>query len=115
MSNESYVPCGGCGATHPNERCINCFHDFTPNNQAEGAVERKEEVTICKKCDGNGMVNEPNKPEKHECEFCDGFGVMEGELLRELLAWYQGKGDQYRNDTLLVDCVKDFLNQLTKR
>lgn len=24
----SYVPCGGCGATHPRERCINCLHDF---------------------------------------------------------------------------------------
>ncbi len=25
-----YTPCGGCGAQTPNERCINCFHDFTP-------------------------------------------------------------------------------------
>ena len=24
----SYTPCGGCGATHPKERCINCHHDF---------------------------------------------------------------------------------------
>lgn len=24
----SYKPCGGCGATNPRERCINCFHDF---------------------------------------------------------------------------------------
>lgn len=23
-----FKPCGGCGATHPRERCINCFHDF---------------------------------------------------------------------------------------
>lgn len=22
--------CGGCGATHPDDRCINCHHDFYP-------------------------------------------------------------------------------------
>jgi hypothetical protein len=26
-----YEPCGGCGADNPNERCINCFHDFGGN------------------------------------------------------------------------------------
>jgi len=26
-----YIPCGGCGADNPNERCINCFHDFGGN------------------------------------------------------------------------------------
>ena len=26
-----YKPCGGCGAEKPNERCINCFHDFGGN------------------------------------------------------------------------------------
>ena len=26
-----YKPCGGCGADSPNERCINCFHDFGGN------------------------------------------------------------------------------------
>jgi len=24
----NFIPCGGCGAEHPNERCIGCFHDF---------------------------------------------------------------------------------------
>lgn len=26
-----YNPCSGCGADNPNERCINCFHDFGGN------------------------------------------------------------------------------------
>lgn len=26
-----YTPCGGCGADNPNDRCINCFHDFGGN------------------------------------------------------------------------------------
>jgi hypothetical protein len=25
---EDYIPCGGCGATHPKDRCVNCFHPF---------------------------------------------------------------------------------------
>lgn len=28
------VPCGGCGETDPDSRCIGCFHDFHP---VEGA------------------------------------------------------------------------------
>lgn len=28
MQNDKFIPCGGCGAEHPNERCIGCFHDF---------------------------------------------------------------------------------------
>lgn len=24
----TYTICGGCGATHPNERCIGCLHYF---------------------------------------------------------------------------------------
>lgn len=23
-----FNPCGGCGASHPNERCLGCLHDF---------------------------------------------------------------------------------------
>lgn len=29
--------------------------------------------------------------------------------LLDILVWYQGKGDQYRSETLLVDCVKDYI------
>ncbi len=25
---QQFIPCGGCGANHPRERCINCHHDF---------------------------------------------------------------------------------------
>lgn len=28
MENK-YIPCGGCGATDPKNRCIGCFHPFT--------------------------------------------------------------------------------------
>lgn len=28
FNRNSFVSCGGCGATHPNERCIGCFHVF---------------------------------------------------------------------------------------
>lgn len=24
----SYTMCGGCGATHPDQRCIGCLHNF---------------------------------------------------------------------------------------
>lgn len=33
------------------------------------------------------------------------------DLMVELLAWYQGKGDEYRNNTLIVDCVDNFLGE----
>jgi hypothetical protein len=33
------------------------------------------------------------------------------EKMHNLLVWYQGKGDAYRRNTLLVDVVKDFKNQ----
>lgn len=25
------VPCGGCGAQRPADRCVGCFHDFKPS------------------------------------------------------------------------------------
>lgn len=31
QSPPKYTPCGGCGADNPNDRCINCFHDFGGN------------------------------------------------------------------------------------
>lgn len=35
-------------------------------------------------------------------------------ILLELLMWHQGKGDEYRERTLLVDMVDDFLKQRSK-
>lgn len=28
MSDQQYETCGGCGATHPDQRCIGCLHYF---------------------------------------------------------------------------------------
>jgi len=28
MSDQQYEMCGGCGATHPDHRCIGCLHYF---------------------------------------------------------------------------------------
>lgn len=44
--------------------------------EAENKALRQQPIikSTCPKCRGNGVVNEPNKPEKHECEFCDGTG-----------------------------------------
>lgn len=28
MSEPKYIPCGGCGATWPGQRCIGCMHPF---------------------------------------------------------------------------------------
>lgn len=28
---QKYATCGGCGATDPEQRCIGCRHDFSPN------------------------------------------------------------------------------------
>ena len=25
---QEYAPCGGCGATHPKQRCLGCMHQF---------------------------------------------------------------------------------------
>lgn len=36
-------------------------------------------------------------------------------ILLELLVWYQGKGDYYRQVTLLEDAVNDFLSQRAKK
>ena len=35
-------------------------------------------------------------------------------IFLELLTWYQSKGDDYRNSTLLEKCVEDFLAQRAK-
>jgi hypothetical protein len=36
--------------------------------------------------------------------------------MRDLLAWYMvNKGEQYRNETLFVDVVKDYMNSLNKQ
>lgn len=29
MESKTYTPCGGCGATEPDQRCIGCMHPFT--------------------------------------------------------------------------------------
>lgn len=29
MESKVYTPCGGCGATEPDQRCIGCMHPFT--------------------------------------------------------------------------------------
>lgn len=34
----------------------------------------------------------------------------ENKPLLDLLVWYQGKGDEYRESTLLVDVIEDFKN-----
>jgi hypothetical protein len=36
--------------------------------------------------------------------------------MSDLLAWYMvNKGEQYRNETLFVDVVKDYINSLNKQ
>ena len=35
-----------------------------------------------------------------------------GYTVEEILAWYQGKGDEYREQTLLSDCAKDYIQSL---
>lgn len=36
--------------------------------------------------------------------------------MRDLLDWYMiNKGEQYRNETLFVDVVKDYINSLNKQ
>lgn len=34
MTEKKPIPCGGCGATKNEDRCLGCFHDFgTPDSQ----------------------------------------------------------------------------------
>ncbi len=40
--------------------------------------------------------------------------ISDEDKLLQILAWYNSKGDAYRERTLLVDCVKDFLKSKTK-
>lgn len=28
LLQHQYNPCGGCGATHPSQRCLGCHHPF---------------------------------------------------------------------------------------
>jgi hypothetical protein len=36
---KEYIPCGGCGATEPIQRCIGCFHPFESTPKAEPKIE----------------------------------------------------------------------------
>lgn len=46
--------------------------------------------------------------------FQDGYIQCQEDMadnMRDLLAWYMvNKGEQYRNETLFVDAVKDYMN-----
>lgn len=50
MSDKQYIPCGGCGATDPIDRCIGCFHPFEPGEEYPQAIhpEDHEQVEINK-------------------------------------------------------------------
>lgn len=47
--------------------------DETPPSQPLGIDV--DEYFLCKKCNGMGTINEPGKPEKHDCSFCYGCGL----------------------------------------
>lgn len=36
---KKYTPCGGCGAEHPDERCLGCFHPFESTPIPEPKIE----------------------------------------------------------------------------
>lgn len=38
MESNKYTPCGGCGATEPDQRCIGCMHPFTEEEAKEQAT-----------------------------------------------------------------------------
>jgi hypothetical protein len=39
MEQNKYIPCGGCGATNPIDRCIGCFHPFESTPLSEPKTE----------------------------------------------------------------------------
>lgn len=43
MAEKEYIPCGGCGARHPKERCIGCMHSFTKEEE-EKLQKRRDEI-----------------------------------------------------------------------
>jgi hypothetical protein len=49
----------------------------------------------------------------------DGYTQCQEDMadkMSDLLAWYMvNKGEQYRNETLFVDVVKDYINSLNKQ
>jgi hypothetical protein len=50
--------------------------------------------------------------------FIKGYSCQEDmtDKMSDLLAWYMvNKGEQYRNETLFVDVVKDYINLLNKQ
>jgi hypothetical protein len=51
--------------------------------------------------------------------FIDGYEKCKVDMantMYDLLAWYMSdKGEQYRNETLFVDVVKDYINSLNKQ
>ena len=51
--------------------------------------------------------------------FFEGYTQCQEDMadkMSDLLAWYMvNKGEQYRNETLFVDVVKDYINSLNKQ
>lgn len=53
QSEDWYLPCGGCGARKPIERCIGCFHPFGQGKVdayiagAEAEAERNSGLVEC--------------------------------------------------------------------
>lgn len=52
-AESQYLPCGGCGATKPADRCVGCFHSFAQLaadgyiSGAEAEAERAEALIEC--------------------------------------------------------------------
>lgn len=69
-SESQYVPCGGCGAAKPSERCLGCFHSFAQLAAdgyicgAEAEAERAYEIIIDLQEYADLMNDELNEMEK---------------------------------------------------
>lgn len=65
-----YVPCGGCGAETPKDRCLGCFHSF-----GQLAVD---DYQLCPKCDAEGVVSTEGTQTSTTriCPVCNGSKLL---------------------------------------
>ncbi len=63
---------------------------------------------LCKKCNGYGVVNEPGKPEKHDCAYCNGTGKMDVDtIVYDIIGQLSFNG--FLSDRITVEEAKEIL------
>jgi len=83
-------------------------------------MKSKEEIEqLAELYTQDGIYLSESEKQQTEIAYMTGYTQCQEDMddkMRDLLAWYMvNKGEQYRNETLFVDVVKDYINTLNKQ